>query len=86
MFRNSTPFPHCACVSYDPQEGTKGPFLRSRCMGTVRARTQMLINQSMILRANSDHFHTHTALNDEFYNRYGVFTAQYELNLQIYFR
>ena len=28
--------------------GTKGPYLRPRCIGTVRAQTQMLINQSFI--------------------------------------
>ena len=28
-------------------QGTKGPFLRPRCIGTVGARTQVLINQSI---------------------------------------
>ena len=27
--------------------GTKGPFVWPRCIGIVRARTQMLINQSI---------------------------------------
>ena len=27
--------------------GTRGPFLRPRCIGTIRAQTQMLINQTV---------------------------------------
>jgi hypothetical protein len=27
--------------------GTKGPFIRPRCIGTIRVRAQMLINQSI---------------------------------------
>jgi len=39
--------------------GTKGPFIRPRCIGTVRARTQMSINQSTNQSVNQQWIHLH---------------------------